>query len=276
MNALPHPPAFTEPALPETAPLRPAPRGFDLVDTWIFDLDNTLYPAGSDVWPLIDARITAYVCGALGLDGLSARALQKYWYERYGTTLKALIDEYGVDPHDFLAFAHDIDRSTLLPNPVLGAAIARLPGRKLILTNGSREHARLTAERLGIYELFEDVFDIAAADFLPKPERATYERFLARHGVDPACAAMFEDLEKNLHAPNALGMTTVLVVPAVADPRREAWENEQPLVLPHVDWVTNDLPHFLSALTPVEALPGATGQPSALDAPERLPDNAVT
>ena len=260
MNALPRLPAAPAPALPETAPAHPGPRGFGRVDTWVFDLDNTLYPAGSEVWPLIDERITAYICRMFGLDGLSARALQKYWYKRYGTTLKALIDEYGADPHDFLDFAHDIDRSTLLPNPVLGSAIGRLPGRKLILTNGSREHARLTAERLGICAHFEGVFDMVSADFLPKPERATYERFLARHGVDPAHAAMFEDLEKNLHAPHALGMTTVLVVPAMADPRREAWENEQPLDLPHVDWVTNDLPHFLTALTPVEALPGATGE----------------
>lgn len=223
------------------------PRGFDHIETWVFDLDNTLYPAGSDLWPKIDQRITAYVAHMLGLDGLSARALQKHWYVRHGTTLRALMDIYGIDPHAFLDFAHDIDRSSLAPNPVLGEAIASLPGRKLILTNGSRGHAERTAEQLGIREHFEDVFDIVDADFLPKPQSATYRRFLDKHGIDPARAAMFEDLVQNLREPAALGMTTVLVAPLGEDPDREAWERER-IERPDIDWVTNDLPGFLISI----------------------------
>ena len=113
-------------------------RGFRHVDTWIFDLDNTLYPHEARVWPQVDERITAYIMAMFGLDGLSARALQKYFYHRYGTTLRALIDEYDVDPYDFLDFAHDIDHSGIALNPLLGHAIEGLPGRTLILTNGSR------------------------------------------------------------------------------------------------------------------------------------------
>ncbi|GEP05640.1 pyrimidine 5'-nucleotidase [Methylobacterium oxalidis] len=220
-------------------------RRFDRVDTWVFDLDNTLYPSDARVWPQVDERITLYVMRLYGLDGLSARALQKHFYHRYGTTLKALMIEDGVEPHDFLDFAHDIDHSTIKLDPALGEAIERLPGRKLILTNGSRRHAENVAAKLGILDHFEDVFDIAAADFVPKPERTTYERFLARHGVDPDRSALFEDIARNLVVPHDLGMATVLVVPPVLDPFRERFEQEA-VKEPHIDYITNDLAGFLS------------------------------
>ena len=231
--------------LPEACRLTtPDARGFDRVDTWVFDLDNTLYPSVAMVWPQVDERITLYVMRLYGLDGLSARALQKHFYHRYGTTLKALMVEEGVDPHDFLDFAHDIDHSTIRLDAALGDAIERLPGRKLILTNGSRRHAERVAEKLGILEHFEDVFDIAAADFVPKPERSTYERFLDRHGIDPTRAALFEDIARNLVVPHDLGMATVLVVPKIADPYREAFE-QAAVQEPHIDHITDDLAGFL-------------------------------
>ncbi len=210
----------------------------------MFDLDNTLYPSDAQVWPQVDERITLYVMRLYGLDGLSARALQKHFYHRYGTTLKALMVEDGVDPHDFLDFAHDIDHSTIRLDAALDAAIARLPGRKLILTNGSRRHAENVARKIGILDHFEDVFDIAAAGFVPKPERSTYERFLAQHGVDPRRSALFEDIARNLAVPHAMGMATVLVVPAGIDPYREAFEQEA-VRAAHIDHITNDLAAFL-------------------------------
>lgn len=212
---------------------------FKAVDTWVFDLDNTLYPFGSALWPQIDARITAWMADMFGIDGLSARALQKYYYERYGTSLKGLMEDHAMSPDAFLAFVHDIDRSCVEPNAGLGAAIAALPGRKLILTNGSREHAVKTVQRLGIHHLFEDVFDIVAAGLLPKPDPANYELFFDKHRVDPTRAAMFEDLAKNLVAPHRRGMATVLVTDG---PLGEA---EKP---PHVDFATADLEQFLVAL----------------------------
>ena len=244
-------------AAPAPAPIRhvdaesgpAAARGFARVETWVFDLDNTLYPPHADLWPQIDARITAYLCHMFGIDGLSARALQKHWFQRSGTTLKALRDEHDIDPEEFLAFAHAIDRSTLLAAPALSDAIGALPGRKLILTNGSKRHALDTARALGIDHHFEDVFDIAAAGYVPKPERIAYERFLDRHGVDPVKAAMFEDLEKNLQAPHALGMTTVLIgqeaawfADEPADKRPARPGDARP---PHVHHVTDDLAVFL-------------------------------
>jgi putative hydrolase of the HAD superfamily len=221
---------------------------FAHVDTWVFDLDNTLYPPGSDLWPKIDARMTVFLCDLFGIDGLSARALQKHYYRQYGTTLRGLVEEHRVSAEDFLAFVHDIDRSSLPPDPSLAAAIAALPGRRLILTNGSRRHAVATAKQLGIDHLFEDVFDIIAAGLLPKPHAETYETFFDAHGVDPARAAMFEDIVHNLEAPAARGMKTVLVVPrADAADHREEWERHDALPA-HVDFVTDDLTAFLEEL----------------------------
>ncbi len=236
--------------LPVDRPQLPASiaERFAHVDTWVFDLDNTLYPANSDVWPKIDQRITLFMAELFGLDGMSSRALQKYYYQRYGTTLRGLMSEHEVTPEEFLSFVHDIDRSSLKPDHTLAQAIAALPGRRLILTNGSREHALRTAERIGIHDLFEDVFDIVAANLLPKPHAETYDLFFQLHGVEPGRAAMFEDIAPNLEVPHARGMVTTLVTPRTpAEVEREQWEiasGDEP----HVDFVTDDLAAFLEAI----------------------------
>jgi len=226
---------------------------FAHVDTWVFDLDNTLYPASSDLWPKIDARITLFMMELFGLDGMSSRALQKYYYERYGTTLRGLMEEHEITADEFLKFVHDIDRSSLLPNHSLATAITGLPGRKLILTNGSRDHALRTAEQLGLDKMFEDVFDIVAGDLTPKPNPKTYDRFFEKHCVDPAGAAMFEDIERNLVVPHARGMRTTLVVPKPGQrDHRDPWEvaKERPR---HVDYVTDDLEGFLDEIVRLKA-----------------------
>ena len=232
--------------LPQTAPDFSR---FAAVDVWVFDLDNTLYPAGSDLWPKIDARITLFLMHYFGLDGLSARALQKYYYHTYGTTLRGLMREQDLGADAFLEFVHDVDRSSLLPNPALAAAIVALPGRKLILTNGSRDHALRTVEALGLSGTFEDVFDVVAADFVPKPEPGTYQRFFDKYAIDPTRAAMFEDLAKNLVVPQARGMATVLVVPPPhALDNRDAIEMTSEIVPAHIDFVTSDLGAFLGSI----------------------------
>ena len=223
-------------------------KGLAHVETWVFDLDNTLYPVGSDLWPKIDARITLYMMALYGLDGLSARALQKFYYQRFGTTLRGLMEADGVEPEAFLAFVHDIDRTSVVANPALAAAIAALPGRKLIFTNGSRLHAEKTADALGLGGLFDGVFDIVSSELVPKPEPGPYAGFLKHHGVDPARAAMFEDIPRNLVVPKTLGMTTVLVVPpAEAVETRESFEVFAGDTPAHVDYVTADLTGFLLA-----------------------------
>lgn len=222
---------------------------FAAIDTWVFDLDNTLYPPHCDLWPRIDMRITYYMCGMFGLDGMSCRALQKYYYHRYGTTMQGLIEEHGISPQDYLDFVHDIDRSDIDPDHALAEAIASLPGRRLILTNGSRDHALKTAEQLGLAGLFEDVFDVVAANFVPKPDPQVYMSFFEKHAVDPARAVLFEDIERNLVVPHKHGMKTVLVVPKSGGrDHREDWEvfRERPA---HVDFVTDDLAAFLAQIS---------------------------
>jgi putative hydrolase of the HAD superfamily len=216
---------------------------FAHVTSWIFDLDNTLYPPDCGLWPAIEDRITHYLIAHSGLDGASARALQLYYYHTHGTTLRGLVDEDGVDPEHFLSFVHDIDRSELAPNLALAEEIARLPGRKLIFTNGSRGHAHATVEQLGLSGLFEATFDIVDAELVPKPRDAAYDAFFRAHGVDPSTAAMFEDIAKNLVVPRARGMTTVLVKgkPGRIDHRQPS--DREP---GFVDFVTDDLAGFLA------------------------------
>jgi putative hydrolase of the HAD superfamily len=222
-----------------------AGRGFAGIETWVFDLDNTLYPHHLNLWQQVDVRIRDYIVDFLHVSRDEAFRLQKDYYRRYGTTMRGLMEEHGLQPDAFLESVHQIDHSPLTPNPALGAAIAALPGRKLILTNGTRAHADAVMSRLEIAEHFEGVFDIRAAAFEPKPQPQVYARFLSRHNVDPQRAAIFEDLARNLEVPHALGMITVLVVPqGAAVVLREDWELAG-RDAPHVDYVTDDLAGFL-------------------------------
>src|SRR6516165_754287 len=180
---------------------------FGHVRTWVFDLDNTLYPPDSGIWPSIDERITLFLVDLFGIDAQSARALHKHYYSRHGTTLRGLAHEHVDQTERFLEFVHDIDRSGLKPDPLLAREIGRLPGRKLIFTNGSRNHAILTARQLGLDGLFEEAFDIVAAGLTSKPAEAAYDAFFARYDVNPQCAAIFDDMAKNLVVPKTRGMT---------------------------------------------------------------------
>jgi putative hydrolase of the HAD superfamily len=229
-----------------TAPA--TPRAFDHVDTWVFDLDNTLYPHHLNLWQQVDERIRNYIAKFLDTTHDDAFRKQKDFYRRYGTTMRGMMVEHGMNPDDFLDFVHQIDHSPIEPNPALGAALESLPGRKLILTNGTRAHADAVTKRLAVAHYFEDVFDIIAGELEPKPFPRTYERFLARHEVDASRAAMFEDLARNLQVPHALGMTTVLVVPQrTREVFRESWELEGRDAV-HVDHVTDDLVGFLQTV----------------------------
>ena len=224
-------------------------RTFSHVESWVFDLDNTLYPHHVNLWQQVDVRIRDYIAKLLNVTHDEAFRLQKDYYKRYGTSMRGMMTEHGMNPDDYLAFVHAIDHSPLEPNPALGAALESLPGRKLVLTNGTRKHANAVMERLAIHTHFEDVFDIIAAELEPKPSPQTYDRFLARHGIDPEKSAMFEDLARNLSVPYALGMTTVLVVPeGTREVFREDWELEG-RDAPHVDHVTDNLTGFLETIT---------------------------
>ena len=222
---------------------------FGHVTTWVFDLDNTLYPPDSGIWPRIDERITLFLVELFGIDCQSARALHKYYYSRHGTTLSGLVEEHADQVERFLEFVHDIDRSGLKPDPLLAREVGKLPGRKLIFTNGSRSHAILTVRQLGLDGLFEDAFDIVAAGLTPKPTEGAYDVFFERCGVDPLAAAMFEDVTRNLAVPKAKGMTTTLVTtkPGSLD-HREAHDQSISDAANIADFVTDDLSEFLARL----------------------------
>jgi putative hydrolase of the HAD superfamily len=223
-------------------------RPFTHIDTWVFDLDNTLYPHHVNLWHQVDIRIGEFVSAFLKIPADQARVIQKDYYRRYGTTMRGMMTEHGVRADDYLAYVHKIDHSPLQPNPEMGAAIAKLPGRKLVLTNGSTDHADAVLKRLGLLTHFEAVFDIIAAELEPKPAPQTYQKFLKDHGVDPLTSAMFEDLARNLVVPHQLGMTTVLVVPdGSKEVVREDWELEGRDAA-YVDHVTDDLTGFLEGL----------------------------
>jgi len=227
----------------------PAPGpDFTHIETWVFDLDNTLYPATANLFAQIDVRMKDFITRALGVEEAEAYRLQKHWYLTHGTTLAGLMREHAMGPHPFLDFVHDIDVSVLAPAPALSAALERLPGRKVVFTNGTVAHATRVMERLGITHHMDGIFDIVHADFIPKPQVETFERFIARHGIAPARAVMFEDLARNLKPAADMGMTTVLVVPpgGHADPAVRVQEyGPQP---PHVDHRTEDLTAFLLSL----------------------------
>jgi putative hydrolase of the HAD superfamily len=232
-------------AAPQAGDAAPDFARFAPVDAWIFDLDNTLYPRHTNLYRQVDERIRSFVAELLALAPEEAQRVQKDYYRRYGTTLRGLMVEHHIEPDGFLEYVHDIDHSPVEPDPRLAAAIERLPGKRYIMTNGSRAHAERIAERLGITGHFHDIFDIVAADLLPKPNRETYDRFLAATGVQAGAAAMFEDLARNLVVPQALGMATVLVVPeGTRAVFTEEWELEGREAA-HVEFLTDDLGGFL-------------------------------
>lgn len=219
---------------------------FEAIESWVFDLDNTLYPAECDLFAEVDRRMGAFIAALLKVGPDEARRVQKRYYRDYGTTLRGLMSEHEVEPLKFLDYVHDIDLTPVAPDRALSAAIAALPGRKFILTNATRAHAEKVAGRIGVLDHFDGIFDIAAGDFVPKPDPAIYRRFVEHFAVRPERAVIFEDLSRNLEAPSALGMTTVLVkVAGGSHPdAREGW-TPQDESAGHVDHVTDDLAGFL-------------------------------
>jgi putative hydrolase of the HAD superfamily len=191
----------------------PRVSGADLrhIETWLFDLDNTLYPRESGLGALMEPVITQFVMEATGLPRDRAYALQKRYLAEDGLTLRGLMTHHGADPDAYHARFHDLSLECLARDEELKAALGRLPGRRLIFTNADAVHAERVVERLGLGGLFDDVFHIGSAAFAPKPSPQAFERIIDAHAIAPASAAFFEDAERNLAPAGALGMTTVLV-----------------------------------------------------------------
>lgn len=179
------------------------------IDTWIFDLDNTLYPATLGVFPQIDGRMTLFIMRFLGLSAVEAKGLQHAYYRQYGTTLSGLMAVNGLEPEAFLDFVHDIDVSGVDADVRLRAGLSRLPGRRIVFTNGSEEHAARVLDRLGVADLIADIWDIRKSGYAPKPKPEPYRRMIDALAIVPARTAYFEDLVRNLVPAHAMGFTTV-------------------------------------------------------------------
>ena len=215
---------------------------------WVFDLDNTLYSADSHLFDQIDRRMGDFIASLLDLEYLAARKIQKDYFHTYGTTLRGLMLHHKVEPKTFLDFVHDIDLSVIPENAALINALDGLEGDCVIFTNASRDHAEQIVEHLGITRFFDGIFDICDADYLPKPEMETYDRFIKTHAIDPARAILFEDTAANLKPADQLGMTTVLVTPGEDGVTNETNAD-------HIHHITDDLAHWLTKQTNAPQMP---------------------
>lgn len=210
------------------------------IRNWIFDLDNTLYPASARLFDQIDIKMGAYISERLGIDLNEARRIQKGYFHHHGTTLAGLMADHEVEPHEFLAYVHDIEMDVLEENAPLAAAIAKLPGRKIVFTNADTPYATKVLGRLGLGESFEAIHDIHAMDLAPKPQASAYAGLCAAFDLDPRASLFAEDMARNLKPAKAIGMTTLWVDNGSEQTPDETHE--------HVDFITHDISHWLNAI----------------------------
>jgi len=211
---------------------------FTHVRDWVFDLDHTLYPASSQLFRQLGANIEALLMRELDLPQPEASKVRQSYWQDHGTTLAGMMHHHGTDPHTYLAEVQQIDFSVLAPNPALGEAIAALPGRKIVFTNGSKSYAKNATQALGIHDVFENHFGIDDADFICKPAAQAFHTVFTKAALRADKAAMFEDDPRNLATPHALGLKTVLV-----GPKKPA---------PHIHHHTENLTAFLRQLMGAE------------------------
>ena len=208
---------------------------FQHIDTWVFDLDHTLYPPSARLFDQIEVKMTQYVMDALNVDHAHADHLRQHYWATYGTTLTGLMREHDVDPAPYLTHVHDIDFSVLTPAPDLATKIKALNGRRIVYTNGCVPYAKNVLHARGLTGLFDAIYGVEDAGFLPKPEQQAFETIFEKDGIEPSTAAMFEDDPRNLMAPHAMGMRTVHVA-------------DDPVTASHIHHHTSDLTAFLGQL----------------------------
>ncbi len=210
------------------------------IDAWIFDLDNTLYPASANLFAQIDTKMGAYIQRLLGIDKDAAYKVQKGFFHSHGMTLPGLMAHHGVDPREFLEDVHDVDVDVVTPHPELAALIARLPGRKFVFTNADAPYAVRVLARLGLSDSFDAMHDIHALDYVPKPQPSAYASLCAAHGIDPAKAVFVEDMARNLIPAKAIGMTTVWI-----DNGSEQGPDHH---RDHIDYIITDVASWLTGV----------------------------
>ena len=213
---------------------------------WIFDLDNTLYSGNTRVFEQVDKKMTEYISKKLKVDKDQAKKIQKNYFHEYNTTLNGMIKNHKINAHEFLEFVHDINIDFLQKDPELAKEIERLDGIKIIFTNGSRKHALNVTKRLGIDQLFDDIFDIVDCDFVPKPLMEPYKKLVQKHKIDPKLCVLVEDIARNLKPAYEMGMKTVWI------------ENNEPWASKFsdsnfVNYKTSNLPEFLKKINLLRA-----------------------
>jgi len=214
----------------------------DGIETWIFDLDNTLYPASCRLFDQVDRNITRYIIEHFGLGWDDAKRMQKTYFKEHGNTMRGLMILHGTDPSHYLDFVHDIDLSPVAADPNLDQALHRLDGRKVIFTNGSTRHAERVMKKLGVEHHFEGIFDIVDAECIPKPEPVVYAKLIEEYTIEPTRSVMIEDMARNLVPAAAMGMTTVWV-------RTDSAWGQDGSEGEHIDHVIDDLAGWLTDLT---------------------------
>jgi len=213
---------------------------------WIFDLDNTLYSGNTKVFEQVDKKMTEYISKKLKVDKEDAKKIQKKYFHEYNTTLNGMIKNHKINANEFLEFVHDINIDFLQKDTNLAKEIEKLEGIKIIFTNGSRKHALNVTKRLGINQLFDDIFDIVDCDFIPKPLMEPYKKLVEKHKIDPKLCVLVEDIARNLKPAYEMGMKTVWI------------ENNEPWASKFsdnnfVNYRTSNLPEFLRKINLLRA-----------------------
>jgi len=221
-------------------------KSFNSIKYWIFDLDNTLYSGKTKVFEQVDKRMSKYISNKLNISVEEAKKIQKNYFYKYNTTLNGMIKNHKIDPDEFLEFVHDINIDFLQKDPALSEEIEKLDGKKIIFTNGSRKHAINVSKQIGIDQLFDDIFDIVDADFIPKPLLKPYKKLVEKHKIDPKLCVLVEDIARNLKPAYEMGMKTVWI------------ENDEPWAnkfsdSEFVNYRTNNLSEFLKKINLAKA-----------------------
>jgi len=216
-------------------------KSFNSMKYWVFDLDNTLYSGKTKVFEQVDKKMSKYISDKLNISVEEAKKIQKNYFYEYNTTLNGMIKNHKIDPGEFLDFVHDINIDFLQKDPVLGKEIEKLEGKKIIFTNGSRKHAINVTKLIGIDQLFDDIFDIVDAEFIPKPSIEPYKKLVKKHKIDPKLCVLVEDIARNLKPAYEMGMKTVWI------------ENDEPWASKFsdsdfVNYKTNNLSDFLKKI----------------------------
>ena len=210
------------------------------INTWIFDLDNTLYSADSGIFQQVHTLMGKFVSAHLNIDIKKAKELQRKYYRQHGTTLRGLMDNHNVDPDHFLSEVHQLDYSIVGPNFKLNRELKKLTGRKIIFTNANRQHTEDILNRLELTNLFDEIFDIKTANYIPKPESSPYEQIISEFNIDPITTIMFDDIAKNLVPAKNVGFASVWI-----DVGYENFSDDIAKSKKYLDYETKDLSLFL-------------------------------